>query len=129
MNVPETNADAFFHLNYALRVLSNSGGNRIREGDIVSVLSSAEPVVGEDVVVMLNSGEHMVKELVSIRPDSITLADTGDERLRVIDRHDVQYIHPVIGIHPRRHIAAALLRSGTVGAISGSPASGKVGND
>lgn len=86
---------------YALRVRGNSGGNRIREGDIISVSPIAEPATGEEVVVMLHTGEHMVKELVSIRPDSITVADIGDERKRrVIDRRDVQYIHAVIGIHP-----------------------------
>lgn len=86
---------------YALRVRGNSGGNRIREGDIISVSPSTEPATGEEVVVMLNSGEHMVKELTSVRADSITLTDIGDERRRrIVDRRDVQYIHAVIGIHP-----------------------------
>lgn len=86
---------------YALRVRGNSGGNRIREGDIISVSPTTEPATGEEVVVMLNSGEHMVKELVSIRADGITLTDIGDERQRrIINRRDVQYIHAVIGIHP-----------------------------
>lgn len=94
---------------YALRVRGSSGGDRIREGDIISVSPTAEPATGEEVVVMLVSGEHMVKELVSIRPDSITLADIGDERQRrLIDRRDVQYIHAVIGIHPPSRVKRAI---------------------
>lgn len=95
---------------YALRVRGNSGGNRIREGDIISVSPTAEPATGEEVVIMLTTGEHMVKELVAIRGDSITVADIGDDRRRrVIDRRQVEYIHAVIGIHPpsriKRHVA------------------------
>ena len=94
---------------YALRVRGNSGGNRIREGDIISVSPTIEPATGEEVVVMLNSGEHMVKELVSIRPDSITVADIGDERKRrIIDRRDLQYIHAVIGIHPPSRVKRSI---------------------
>lgn len=94
---------------YALRVRGNSGGSRIREGDIISVSPTTEPATGEEVVVMLTSGEHMVKELVSSRPDSITVADIGDERQRrIIDRREVQYIHAVIGIHPPSRVKRAL---------------------
>jgi repressor LexA len=84
---------------YALRVRGGSMYPRMREGDVVTVDPTAEPVAGVDVIVATNDGEVMVKTLAYDRGDEIAL-DSLTEQRRAIQKDQIQFMHMVIGIHP-----------------------------
>jgi len=83
---------------YGVRVKGDSMHPAIKHGQVVVVEPSGQLVPGENVLVALRDGRKMVKELVTGRPDSITLVSVnGGERITV-QREDVEFIHAVAAV-------------------------------
>lgn len=69
---------------YALRVRGDSMFPAIRDGWFVVIEPGATPTPGEYVLVKLRNGQKMVKELIMVRPDSITVVSVNGETRRTI---------------------------------------------
>lgn len=85
---------------YALRVRGASMAPRMREGEAILVEPSGEAQPGDEVVVkIISSGAVMVKVLVSLRDDQVTLDSIASDFDRmVIPMKDVEYMHVVAGV-------------------------------
>lgn len=84
---------------YCLRVRGNSMWPAIRDGWYVVVEPNAKPTVGEYVLVKLNNGKKMVKELLYQRSTSIEIMSVnGEHRLTVYNDEllDLQAIGGVV---------------------------------
>lgn len=87
---------------YALRVRGDSMRPRIKSGEFIVVEPSTVAQPGDDVVVSLENGQKMVKELLYIRGDEISLRSINEEHgTLTFPINDVQYIHYVAAIIPR----------------------------
>ena len=83
---------------YGVRVKGDSMHPAIKHGQVVVVEPNGQLVPGENVLVALRDGRKMVKELVTGRPDSITLVSVnGGDRL-TIQREEVEFIHAVAAV-------------------------------
>ncbi len=83
---------------YGVRVKGDSMHPAIKHGQVVIVEPSGALVPGENVLVSLRDGRKMVKELVTGRPDSITLVSVnGGDRI-TIQREEVEFIHAVAAV-------------------------------
>lgn len=84
---------------YGLRVRGQSMFPAIRDGWYVLVEPNGQPRVGEYVLVKLNSGQKMVKELLNHRPGSYeVMSVNGGERMTfdVFDVESVQAVGAVV---------------------------------
>lgn len=83
---------------YGVRVKGDSMHPAIKHGQVVVVEPNGQLVPGENVLVALRDGRKMVKELVTGRPDSITLVSVnGGDRI-TIQREEVEFIHAVAAV-------------------------------
>ncbi|WP_293000065.1 S24 family peptidase [Nevskia sp.] len=86
---------------YALRVRGDSMRPRIRSGQIIVADPDTVYAPEDDVVVMLKSGEYMVKELLVERNDEIVVTSVNNGERRTIAKADIEYIHCVVDIMRR----------------------------
>lgn len=84
---------------YALRIAGDSMEPRMREGEVVVVYPSEEPMPGDEVVVRTKAGEVMVKSLVYIRGGRVALDSVSNKYGRIV-RHldDIELMHPIAGV-------------------------------
>ena len=83
---------------YALRVKGDSMHPAIRHGQFVLVEPNGQCVPGENVLLSLHDGRKMVKELVTERPDSITVMSVNGSQRITFDRTQVECMHPVAAV-------------------------------
>jgi phage repressor protein C with HTH and peptisase S24 domain len=96
---------------YGIRVRGDSMRPRIKSGEYIVAEPGVQSQPGDDVVVRLNDGLALVKELLWIRDDEVSLGSINNDVPSVtIQIHDVKSIHRVAAIVPR---GSALLRSWT----------------
>jgi phage repressor protein C with HTH and peptisase S24 domain len=95
---------------YALRVRGDSMFPSIRDGWYVIVEPSSAAAPGDYVLIKLKTGQKMVKELIMLRPDGITVVSVnGDARKTIeadeIDPHfGIQAVSAIVS--PRKWIPA-----------------------
>lgn len=95
---------------YALKVIGDSMSPRILEGEAVIVDPDSEPATGEEVIVILNNGDVMVKTLAAIRDGKIFLDSFNNGYSRMIfELRDVASIHPVIGVARSSKIKSTMM--------------------
>ncbi len=94
---------------YGLTVSNNAIVTRYSDGDVVVVDPNAEPVTGEDVVVVTkNDNDFSIKILASMRDGKIFL-DSSDRSGRVIrDLDEIIFIHPVIFVAKSHTVKAVI---------------------
>lgn len=85
---------------YAIRVKGESMHPSIKHGWFVVACPSEQPCPSEYVVLGLASGRKMVKELVYLRSDSITVESTNGGGREIFDLEEVAFVHPVSDIVP-----------------------------
>lgn len=85
---------------YAVQVFGDELYPTIRHGSCLVVQPSAELVEGELVLVELAEGTHLVAELVTMRPDSVTLAHANGGSRRTLAADAVAAVHPVVATLP-----------------------------
>jgi SOS-response transcriptional repressor LexA len=83
---------------YALKVKGDSMHPAIRHGQFVIVEPNGQCVPGENVLISLHDGRKLVKELVTERPDSITVISVNGGARITFDRVQVMFMHPVAGV-------------------------------
>ena len=87
---------------YALRVRGESMRPRIKSGEFIVVEPHVTPAPGDDVVVVCTDGRKMVKELLYIRDDEITLGSINNGYKPVsLFKKDIVSMHYVAAIVPR----------------------------
>jgi phage repressor protein C with HTH and peptisase S24 domain len=83
---------------YALRVKGDSMFPAIKDGQFVVIEPNGACVPGENVVLGLVDGRKMVKELLRVSVESITVTSVnGGDRL-TLDKVQVSYMHPVSAV-------------------------------
>lgn len=86
---------------YALRVKGDSMHPRYRAGEFVVITPSIEAQPGRDVVVVLNNGKKLLKQLNWVRGGEIQLLSINNGYTPMtIDLVDVEKIHRVAGSVP-----------------------------
>lgn len=82
---------------YGLKISGDASLSRYTEGEVLIVDPDAEPVTGDDVVVVTkNSSDSVVKVLASQRDGKVFL-DSNDRSQRVIrDLDEIISIHPIV---------------------------------
>ncbi len=85
---------------YCLRVRGNSMFPAIRDGWYVLVEPHSPPTVGEYVVIKLNNGQRMVKELLYRRADSVEIISVNGGERRTIYNEDLLDIQAIGGVVP-----------------------------
>lgn len=87
---------------YALRVRGDSMRPRIKSGEFIVIEPHIAPNPGDDVVVVCVDGRKMVKELMYVRDDEITLGsiNNGFKPISLLLK-DIEAIHYVAAIVPR----------------------------
>lgn len=83
---------------YALKVKGDSMHPTIRHGQFVIIEPNGQCVPGENVLIALHDGRKLVKELVTERPDSITVMSVNGGNRLTFDRVQVVFMHPVAGV-------------------------------
>lgn len=83
---------------YALRVKGDSMHPAIKHGQIVLVEPAGACVPGENVLVALRDGRRMIKELVAVREDSITVMSVNGGSRDTFDRREVEFVHSVAAV-------------------------------
>lgn len=83
---------------YALKVKGDSMHPTIRHGQFVIIEPNSQCVPGENVLIALHDGRKLVKELVTERPDSITVMSVNGGNRLTFDRVQVMFMHPVAGV-------------------------------
>lgn len=87
---------------YALRVRGDSMRPRIKNGEFIIVEPNHQPQPGDDVVVCLEDGRKMVKELLYIRDGDITLGSINNGHGNItVALSSVEKMHYVAAIVPR----------------------------
>ncbi len=87
---------------YALRVRGESMRPRIKSGEFIVVEPHIAPSPGDDVVVVCADGRKMVKELMYIRDDEVTLGSINDGFKPIsLLLKDIEAMHYVAAIVPR----------------------------
>lgn len=80
---------------YAVRVKGDSMHPTIKHGQIVVVEPNGQLVPGENVLIALRDGRKMVKELVTGRPDSVTVVSVNGAERHTFERSEIDAIHAV----------------------------------
>ena len=83
---------------YSLLVSGTSMSPRMKPGEAILVEPNHSVQPGDEVVVRLNSGEVMVKELTYTRGSKIALDSVSDHERIVVDKKDVALMHYVAGV-------------------------------
>lgn len=87
---------------YALRVRGESMRPRIKSGEFIVVDPHTAPVPGDDVVVVCADGRKMVKELLYVRDDEVTLGSINNGFKPIsLFKKDIESMHYVAAIVPR----------------------------
>ena len=87
---------------YALRVRGDSMRPRIKSGEFIVAEPHVKAVPGDDVVVVCKDGRKMVKELLYMRDDEVTLGsiNNGFKPVSLL-KDQIESIHYVAAIIPR----------------------------
>jgi len=80
---------------FALRVRGDSMHPTIKHGQFVIVEPNGQCVPAENVLIGLNTGQRMVKELVTERIDAVTVMSINGAERMTFDRADIEFMHPV----------------------------------
>jgi phage repressor protein C with HTH and peptisase S24 domain len=83
---------------YALRVKGDSMHPTIRHGQFVLVEPHGQCVPGENILLSLHDGRKMVKELVTERPDSVTVLSVNGGQRMTFDRVQIDCMHAVAAV-------------------------------
>lgn len=84
---------------YALRVKGASMAPRMREGEVILVEPSLQAQPGDEVVVKTRRGDVMVKTLISIRNEEVTLDSISPDFDRIVlPASDCLFMHVVAGV-------------------------------
>lgn len=87
---------------YALRVRGESMRPRIKSGEFIIVEPNSAANPGDDVVVICKDGRKMVKELLYIRDDEVTLGSINNGfKPLTIPLEQIEAMHYVAAIVPR----------------------------
>ena len=87
---------------YALRMRGDSMRPRIKSGEFIVIEPNVKPHPGDDVVVQHSDGRRMVKELLYIRGDEITLGPVNNGfRPITLSLSEVETVHSVAAICAR----------------------------
>jgi phage repressor protein C with HTH and peptisase S24 domain len=88
------------HNCFALRVNGKSMETTLRDGDVVLVDMSLEPMNGDLVAVKLNNGNQYIKRYYKINDYFIKLtSDNSEYGVKVIDTKDILAVHPVVSVN------------------------------
>jgi phage repressor protein C with HTH and peptisase S24 domain len=94
---------------YGLRVRGDSMRPRIKSGEFLVVEPTSEAQPGDDVVVKLNNDKALVKEMLWVREDEVSLGSINNGIPPItIQLADIRSIHRVAAIVPR---GSALLKA------------------
>lgn len=85
---------------YSLRVQGESMAPAILSGWLIVVEPSTAPVVGEYVHILTKSGQHMIKQLLSLKGDSCSVMSVNGGAIWSFAMGDLEYIRYVGGIYP-----------------------------
>lgn len=100
LDVPTNDPEA-----YALRVKGDSMSPAIRSGWVVWCEPNHELIPGEYVLLHKSNGIHMIKELLYINEEAISLMPPNNTNGRItIQRNEIIEIHHVSGIFPPSRI-------------------------
>lgn len=83
---------------YALRVRGSSMAPAIKDGSYVVIEPNGRPVPGEPVLVIMRSGQKMVKEFLIERTDSIEVESVNGGQRRTIYRDELESVQPVAAV-------------------------------
>lgn len=83
---------------YGVRVRGDSMHPAIKHGQVVVVEPNGPLVPGENVLVALRDGRKMVKELVTVRADSITLVSVNSGERMTVQQEEVEFVHAVAAV-------------------------------
>ncbi len=84
---------------YALRVSGDSMETTLHDGDVVLVDMNLLPENGDLVVVKLKNGQQYIKRYKNLNYAFVQLSsDNGEYGVKLIDKNDVEVIHPVVAI-------------------------------
>lgn len=93
---------------HALRVTNDRYHPRLLVGEVISVSRQQPCVTGEDVVIILSSGECLVRQLVKQQKTEITVVTITTEMQReVILMPSIMHLLPITGIYPSSRILSA----------------------
>ncbi|WP_254599115.1 LexA family transcriptional regulator [Serratia marcescens] len=82
---------------YGLKVSGDPSLPRYTEGEILIVDPDADPVTGEDVVVVTKNSDGSVVKILSSQRDGKVFLDSADRSQRVIrDLDEIIFIHPIV---------------------------------
>ena len=83
---------------YALRVKGDSMHPAIKHGQIVLIEPGGSCLPGENILVAMRDGRRMLKELVAVREDSITVMSVNGGGRDTFERRDVEFVHSVAAV-------------------------------
>lgn len=94
IEVPSKDPDA-----YVIRVDGTGLSPRIQNGEYVVVEPRRQAVSGDEVVVLLHTGDVQIRRLLYTRADLTYLASINDISISdAIKSHDIQSLHPILAI-------------------------------
>ena len=85
---------------YALRVVGESMAPAIKSGWLVVIEPNSQPVVGEYVHVLTKKGQHMIKQLLSMKRDTVSLTSVNGGAIITFKHDELEYVQCVGGIYP-----------------------------
>lgn len=85
---------------YSLRVVGESMAPAILSGWLIVVEPNGTPVVGEYVHVLTKSGQHMIKKLLSMKRESVSVVSINGGAIATFSNADLEYVRYVGGIYP-----------------------------
>lgn len=95
--VPHPNGDANA---YSLRVVGESMAPAILSGWLIVVEPNSAPVTGEYVHVLTKSGQHMIKKLLALKRESVSVVSINGGEIQTFPMPDIEYVRYVGGIYP-----------------------------